>query len=104
MAVTRTSSGAGLVKPLAMDGFTRLASSPYFLVDRFSLKTDATQPLGEEEKLQILIALGDGCELQSQDGATLALPRGNAVVLPVAGRAFSLKASNALDVVRVLQP
>ena len=107
MAVTRTASDAGLVQPVAMDGFTRLVSSPYFLVDRFSLGAGSKQPLGEADKLQILIALGEGGELiadRDAQGTPMRLPRGQAVVLPIAGQPFSLRGTQAVDVVRVSQP
>ena len=104
MAVTRTTSDAGLVQPEQMGGFTRLVSSPYFLVDRFSLTAGGTQPLRGAEKLQILIALGEGCDLIGNDDAPLPLPRGQAVVLPIATREYSLRADNAVEIVRVLQP
>ena len=37
LAVTRTSQQRGVGAPVAMDGFTRLVASDYFVVDRFSL-------------------------------------------------------------------
>ena len=104
MAVTRTASDAGLVEPVEMEGFARLVSSPYFVVDRFLVDAEATQPLRESGKLQILIALGKDCELVSEGEASITLPRGQAVVLPIADREYSLRAEDAVEVVRVLQP
>ena len=107
MAVTRTTSDAGLVQPVAIDGFTRLFTSPSFLVHRFSLGAASNQPLGEADKLQILIALGEGGELIADTNAQatpMRLPRGQAVVLPIAGQPFSLRGTQAVDVVRVSQP
>jgi hypothetical protein len=41
LAVVRNSSEAGLVAPVAMQGFVRLVASPYFVVDRFSVDGEA---------------------------------------------------------------
>ena len=104
MGVTRTATQAGLVQPEAMDGFTRLVTSDYFVVDRFSLKPGAAAPLGEPGRLQILIALADGCSLGAKDEEPTALPRGRAVVLPIGDLAYSVQGEECAEVVRVLQP
>ena len=103
MAVTRTETEAGLVAPVSMHGFTRLVSSPYFSVDRFTVQADATQPLGDGDKLQILVALSEGCTVQAQGQIPVSLPRGQAVVLPATGVLHTLQGNEA-EVVRVLQP
>ena len=104
MAVTRTDSEAGLVPPTPMDGFTRLASSAYFAVDRFTLDGNGIAPLGESGRMQILIALVAGCTVQADGGETLELPRGQAVVLPVTQQSYGLGGPAGAEVVRVLQP
>ncbi len=102
MAVTRTDTEAGLVIPVPMEGFTRLVSSPYFFVDRFALTGDAPKPLNGGGKLQILIALTEGCTVRGE--GSFPLPRGQAVVLPASGREYSLRSEAEGEVVRVLQP
>ena len=105
MNVTRTATSAGLVQPEEMDGFTRLVTSDYFMVDRFSVPSGARLPLGAVGKLQILIALGEGCSLHAKDAPSLPLPRGQAVVLPVQHAAYELESTIAgTEVVRVWQP
>lgn len=104
MAVTRTDTQAGLVAPVEGNGFTRLVVSPYFVVDRFTLSGAAEKPLGGEGKLQILIALGDGCFVSADGTEAFSLPRGQAVILPVSPRAYRLQGAAAAEVVRVLQP
>ncbi len=104
MAVTRTETQAGLVAPVPMDGFTRLVSSPYFFVDRFTLEDNDPQNLGFPDKLQILIALVDGCSLTAAGASTFTLPRGQAVVLPAGTAAYNLAGPGQAEVVRVLQP
>lgn len=104
MSVTRTDTAAGLVSPVTMGNFTRLVSCPYFLVDRFRLTQGASQALGEQKRLQILIALGEGCAVSTRDGTPFSLPRGEAIVLPVSGDVYHLESETDLEVVRVLQP
>lgn len=104
-AVTRTDTKAGLVEPKPMDGFTRLVSCEYFVVDRFTLKHAETAALGHTHDLQILIALESGCALLSPEGVALPLPYGQAVVVPANGTDYSLISENkAATVIRVLQP
>ena len=104
MNVTRTATMAGLVPPEPRAGFTRLVASEYFVVDRFSLTAGAAKPLGEAGKLQILIALGEGCSLGTVGEPPLALPRGQAVILPIQHRAYALESTATAEVVRVWQP
>jgi len=95
LAVVRSSSEAGLVAPLAMEGFVRLVASPYFVVDRFSV--DGEAELGGVGKMQMLVALGEGCSV-----GTTALPAGWAVVVPAAEAAYRLRGVG--DVVRIACP
>ncbi len=95
LAVVRNSSEAGLVAPVAMQGFVRLVASPYFVVDRFSV--DGEAELGGAGKMQILVALGEGCSV-----GTTALPAGWAVVVPAAETAYRLRGVG--DVVRIACP
>jgi mannose-6-phosphate isomerase len=95
LAVVRNSSEAGLVAPLAMPGFTRLVTSPYFVVDRFSIDGNAALP--NSKTMQILVALSEGCSV----GAT-SLPAGWAVVLPASDVSYSLRGAG--DVVRIALP
>ncbi len=104
MAVTRTATAAGLVAPVAMQGFTRLVASAYFAVDRFTLETGVEAALGEAEKLQILIAVAENCSVLSDRGDATRLPRGQAVILPVGNTGYRLRSDGAAEVVRVLQP
>ena len=105
VAVTRTESEAGLVTPEAHGAFTRMVSSAYFRVDRFSLAGGQPTPLEEAGRLQILIALGNGCVAVAEDGAAYPLAFGQAVVLPAVNIAYRLLANDGTaEVIRVLQP
>jgi mannose-6-phosphate isomerase len=100
LAVTRTSSSAGLVAPVAMDGFTRLVVSDYFVVDRFVAK-DAGGPLGLQEKMQMLFALSEGASVESVAGS-VPLDPWRVVVLPAEGVEYSLRGTG--EVIRIAQP
>jgi mannose-6-phosphate isomerase len=94
LAVSKPETKAGIVAPVAMDGFTRLVASEYFAVDRFAVAGEVA--LGFAGELQILVALTGGLSV-----GDVALPPGFAVVLPAEGVAYVVKGSGEL--VRVLQ-
>ena len=104
MAVTRTDTKAGLVPPVSMNGFTRLASSSYFFVDRFELAGKERKHLDSTDKLQILVALGEGCRLVLDEHGSIDLPRAHAVVLPATGSRYALESPSRAEVMRILQP
>jgi len=91
---------AGLVAPVAMDGFTRLVASDYFLVDRFAA-TDAGVPLGLSGKMQMLFALGEGVSVES-DAGVVSLDPWRVLVLPAEGVEYSLRGAG--EVIRIAQP
>lgn len=103
-AVTRTETQAGLVAAQPMQGFTRLVTSAYFAVDRFALGEGVNATLGEQEHMQILIALAEGCALMVDGGRPTPLPKGKAVVLPAGGAGASLTGGGGAEVIRVLHP
>jgi mannose-6-phosphate isomerase len=100
LAVTRTTSNAGLVEPVAMDGFTRLVVSDYFVVDRFGAN-DAGVPLGLSGKMQMLFALGEGASVESAAGS-VRLDPWRVVLLPAEGVEYALRGAG--EVIRIAQP
>jgi len=100
LAVTRTSSSAGLVAPVAMDGFTRLVASDYFLVDRFAAE-DAGVALRLSGKMQMLFALGEGVSVEG-DAGVVSLDPWRVLVLPAEGVEYSLRGVG--EVIRIAQP
>lgn len=100
LAVTRTSTSAGLVAPVAMDGFTRLVASDYFVVDRLSLPGDAAA-LGRRDKMQMLFALGEGASVESEAGR-VRLDPWCVMVLPAEGVEYALRGAG--EVIRIAQP
>ncbi len=99
LAVTRTTSSAGLVAPVAMDGFVRLVASDYFVVDRFALSGEVA-PLGLSGKMQMLFALGEGASVESAAGS-MTLDPWRVVVLPAEGVEYSLRGAG--EVIRIAQ-
>jgi mannose-6-phosphate isomerase len=100
LAVSRTTSAAGLVVPVAMDSFTRLVASAYFVVDRFLL-TSEPAPLGNPHELQMLFALNDGAVVEA-GGSSTPLTPGSITILPAEGIEYSLRGAG--EVIRIAQP
>ena len=100
LAVSRTISAAGLVTPKPMEGFTRLVTSAYFVVDRFTLAS-APPALGYPTRLQMLFALTEGAAVESPTGSTPLTP-GSIVVLPSEGVDYKLSGEG--EVIRIAQP
>ncbi len=78
----RTQTVAGKVKPVAMDGFTRLIEQLYFVVDRYEIaaRDEAIVPSDEPG---CLVDLDGTAIVVSESGQQVELPRGHAVVVPV---------------------
>ncbi len=100
LAATNPLASACINPPIAMNGFTRLVQSPYFIVDRFQIAGSA--PLGEVGTMQLLVALGGDVTLEGPAGST-SLPPGWAVAVPAAPGVVTLRAKGA-EVVRIFQP
>jgi mannose-6-phosphate isomerase len=92
LAVSKTETAAGLVAPVAMGGFTRLVASGYFVVDRFDVSGEVS--LGHSDRLQMVVALGEGSLLNGER-----LAAGRVVVLPAEGQEYRLGGSG--EVVRI---
>jgi mannose-6-phosphate isomerase len=101
LAVSRMSSEAGIVRPVEMEGFERLVMSGYFVVDRFALREGADARLGGAERMQMVVALAEGCSVESAAGESMALPPGWVVVLPGEGVEYRLRGIG--EVIRIAQ-
>jgi mannose-6-phosphate isomerase len=102
LAVSKSNTRAGLIAPEPHAGFTRLVTSDYFLVDRFDLVADQPAPLGLTGRLQILVALGEGCTVTGEGLAPASLPTGTVVLLPAEQVAYTLAGTG--EVIRITQP
>jgi len=102
LAVTKAQTRSGLVAPVEREGFTRLISSPYFVVDRFWTAAGSAKDLEFSGRMQILVALGEGASVRRSDGAGVQLPAGRAVVLPGReGSEYVLEGAEKAEVIRV---
>src|SRR5215469_15299955 len=102
IAVTKAQTKSGLVAPVEREGFTRLISSPYFVVDRFWTAAGSAKDLEFSGRMQILVALGEGASVRRSDGAGVQLPAGRAVVLPGReGSEYVLEGAEKAEVIRV---
>jgi mannose-6-phosphate isomerase len=102
LAVTKAQTRSGLVAPVEQDGFTRLISSPYFVVDRFWTGEGSSKDLGFEGRMQILVALHEGSSVRTGNRASVRLPAGRAAVLPGHVNArYLLEGAEKAEVIRV---
>jgi len=101
LAVTKPRTNAGVVVPLEQDGFTRLVSTEYFIVDRFRTESGSSVDLKLSGHMQILVALHDGASVRATGGKIVELPAGHAVVLPAQqGVSYSLIGAGRAEVIR----
>ena len=102
LAVTKAQTKAGTVAPVEEDGFTRLISMQYFVVDRFRLGAGGSRELGFAGGMQILIALTEGASVRGDDGRQFAVPAGHAVVMPArSDGGYVLEGETNAEVIRV---
>ena len=99
----RMETAAGLVPPVVMGAFDRLVSCAYFTVDRFDVAAGRMCPLGEAGKLQVLVALGSGAQVEAGRAVTPLRP-GQAIVLPSGAEEARLRCTERTEVLRVLGP
>jgi mannose-6-phosphate isomerase len=96
--VARAETAAGLVTARPSGDRMELVRCEYFVVERWRLQRDVTVTLNDGSGLQVLIALADGCTVESALGV-VALPKAHAVVLPAESVEYTLRGVG--DVVRV---
>ena len=101
LAVTRTSSSAGLVAPVAMEGFVRLVASDYFLVDRYAVRKRRAFRWEMSGKMQMLFALGEGVSVEG-GGEVVGLDPWRVMVLPAEGVEYSVRGAG--EVIRIALP
>lgn len=104
LAVTKPQTKAGLVAPEQHDAFTRLISTPYFVVDRFVAEAGHRDALGLLGCMQILVALREGASLRAGAERSFALRPGRAVILPGQDPEYVLEMAGEAEVIRVFKP
>jgi len=82
LRVMKTQTGAGKVRPVEMDGFTRLIAQRYFVVDRYDLAA-GSEGVVPVDSPGCLIGLDKALVVESSVAEPVELLPGQAVVLPV---------------------
>ena len=103
LRAVREETNAGLVPPVVHKHFDRLISCAHFTVDRFHMRAGTQHVLGEVGRLQILVALGEGAQVEIGRAVTPLKP-GIAVLLPAGVDAATITGTGKLEVIRVLGP
>ena len=78
LAVIKTKTDAGKIAPQAMDGFTRLIESKYFVVDRYELAAGQSAAVENPSAGCVVGLAGDGCVggVKVVSGQAVVLPQG----------------------------
>jgi len=101
LAVIKAKTGAGKVKPRAMNGFVRLIEQKYFTVDRFDV------PFGETvidiDGPTCLVGLSGNGTVRNDSGAA-GLKRGQAIVLASGSESVIVDAAERLSFMRCAAP
>lgn len=101
IAVLKSKTEAGKVKPRAMDGFVRLIEKKYFTVDRFDISSDEVSVSAGGSAC--LVSLSGHASVSSAQGSTELKP-GQAVALPPGLQEVTVKASGDASFVRCAAP
>ena len=104
LAVTKLHTAAGKVAPVEMDGFTRVITQKYFVVDRFEVAAGATVSLADVTGVsECLVCLkGSGTVKSNEGGVELGV--GEAVVVPATASSVQIAAGDALTFFRCFEP
>jgi mannose-6-phosphate isomerase len=104
LAISKLKTAAGKVTPVEMDGFSRVISQKYFVVDRFEMAAGATVSLKDVSGVsECLVCLkGAGTVKTSKGGVELKI--GEAVVVPVKASSVEVVADEALTFFRCFEP
>ncbi|WP_184221462.1 type I phosphomannose isomerase catalytic subunit [Granulicella aggregans] len=104
LAVTKLHTAAGKVEPVEMDGFTRVISQKYFVVDRFEVAAGTTISLADVSGVsECLVCLKGSGTVNSGEGG-VALGVGEAVVVPATASGVEVVAGDALTFFRCFEP
>jgi len=101
IAVLKSQTEAGKIKPRTMDGFVRLIEQKYFTVDRFDISSDEVSVAAGGPAC--LVSLSGHASVKSAQGSTELKP-GQAVVLPPGLQEVTVQASGDVSFVRCAAP
>jgi mannose-6-phosphate isomerase len=103
LRVIRMKTSAGMVKPVAMDGFTRLIAQKYFVVDRYEVDAGrgAVIPIAEAG---CLVGLDGAAMVECAGTAPVELLRGQAVVTPASAGEVVVRSDAGASFIRCFAP
>jgi mannose-6-phosphate isomerase len=104
LRVMKMQTAAGKVKPVAMDGFTRLIEQKYFVVDRYDLAADSNAAIPIRSAGCLVGLGGPPAMVQSEGREAVFLSTGKAVVVPAECDHVSVATSEAASFVHCFAP
>jgi mannose-6-phosphate isomerase len=96
-------TAAGKVRPVAMDGFTRLIKQSYFVVDRYDVLA-GSEAVVPADGAGCLVGLRGKAVVKSKGGEGVDLPVGRAVVVPVSAGVVVVRSRAGASFVRCWAP
>jgi mannose-6-phosphate isomerase len=101
LKVMKTQTAAGKVQPVKMDGYTRLIAQKYFVVDRYDVAPggEAVIPIAEPG---CFVGLGGSARVIG--AGEVALPQGQAVVVPASVGEVKVRSDAGASFVRCFVP
>jgi mannose-6-phosphate isomerase len=104
LTISKLHTAAGKVAPVEMDGFTRVITQKYFVVDRFEVAAGATVSLADVTGVsECLVCLKGSGTVKSSEG-DVELKVGEAVVVPVKASGVTVTAGEGLTFFRCFEP
>jgi mannose-6-phosphate isomerase len=103
LRVMKTQTAAGKVKPIAMDGFTRLIAQKYFVVDRYDI-AGAGEAVVPTQGPGCLVGLAGSGAVAGGPGGQVELRAGQAVVVPVDCASVSIQSDAGVSFVNCFAP
>ena len=103
LRVMKMHTAAGKIKPVAMDGFTRLIEQKYFVVDRYEVVEghDVVIPI---EGAGCLVGLNGAAIVESEGAQPVELMAGKAVIVPADMRSVVVQSQMGASLVRCFAP
>jgi len=103
LRVMKTRTAAGKVRPVAMDGFTRLIEQKYFVVDRYEV-VGIGEVIVPTDGAGCLIGLSGVAAVMGGPEGQVELVPGRAVVVPVDCRSVTVETDMGVSFVRCFAP
>jgi mannose-6-phosphate isomerase len=104
LGVMKTKTAAGKVRPVAMDGFSRLIEQRYFVVDRFEVGAGGEVRISTERRPGCLVGLSGEAMVVGGPEEKVELLPGQAVVIPADCNGATVETAVEVSFVRCWAP